>query len=129
MHWSCMNNYANGRYSLPRRRGSGLCSCLPHSARRSKLPTLRRSRKTCQMLGNQLLGFREAPQFNILVAADRIRGVGNDHGQGMVTVVEVRQHLRDGLTIPGDELALRTAHLGVAKRIPAVATQGLETAQ
>src|SRR6266478_2576531 len=47
----------------------------------------------------------------------------------MVTVVEVRQHLRDGLAIPGDELALRTAYLGVSKGIPAVATQCLETAQ
>src|SRR5882672_3809818 len=47
----------------------------------------------------------------------------------MVTVVEVRQHLRDSLAIPGDELALRTAHPGVTKGIPAVATQRLETTQ
>ena len=118
MHLSYMDDYAHDLYSLSRRRGSSLCSCLPHSARRSKLPTLRRCRKTRQMLGDQFLGFSETPQFNVLVAADRLRSIGNDHGQGMVTVVEVRQHLRDGLAIPGDELALRTAHLGVAKEDP-----------
>ena len=81
------------------------------------------------MLGHQLFGFSEAPQFNVLIAADRIRGVGDDDGQGMVIVVEMRQHLRNGLAIPGDELALRTAHPGVAKEIPAATTQRLETAQ
>src|SRR4030095_11747945 len=126
MHVSCLDNYAKDLDSLPRRRGSRLCACLPHSARRSKLPTLRRWRKTCQMLGNQLLSFSQAPQLNLLVPADRIWGVGDDHSQGMVTVVEVRQHLRDGLAIPGDELALCTAHLGIAKEIPAMATQCLE---
>src|SRR5215813_11190641 len=130
MHLSCLDNYANDLYPLRCRRGrSSLCSCLPHSARRSKLPMLRRCCKTCQMLGDQLLGFSETPQFNSLVSSDRVRGVGDDYGQGMVTVVEVRQHLRDSLAIPGDELALRTAHLGITKGIPAVATQRLKTAQ
>src|SRR5262249_49043078 len=109
MHLSFVDNYADDLDSLPRRRGSSLCSCLPHSARHSKLSALRRCGKTCQMLGDQLLGFSEVPQFNILVSPDRIWSVGDNHGQGMVTVVEVRQYLCDGLAIPGDELALRTA--------------------
>src|SRR5262245_39125150 len=129
MHLSCLDAYADDLYSLSRRRGSSLCSCLPHSARRSKLSTLRRSGKTCQMLGDQLLGFSETPQFDMLVSPDRVRSIGDDHGQGMVILVKMRQHLRDSLLIPGDKLALRTAHLGIAKRIPAAATQRLETAQ
>src|SRR5262245_40150645 len=129
MHLSFMDNYANDLDSLPRRRGSSLCSCLPYSARRSKLSTLRRGGKTCQMLGDQLLGFSETPQFNMLVSSDRVRSVGDNHGQGMVTVVEMRQYLRDSLAIPGDELALRTTHLGITKGIPAMATQRLKTAQ
>src|SRR4029450_12966584 len=85
MHMSCLDNYANDLDSLPRRRGSRLCACLPHSARRRKLPTRRRWRNTCQMLGTQLLSFSQAPQLNLLVPADRIWGVGDDHSQGMVT--------------------------------------------
>src|SRR5262249_22706569 len=105
----------------PAGEGVACVPAYPHSTRRSNLPTLCRGRKTCQMLGNQFLGFSQAPQFNIFVSPNRIRSVGDDYGQGIVTVVEVRQHLRDGLAIPGDELALRTAHLSMAKRIPAAA--------
>jgi hypothetical protein len=45
----------------PTGEGAACVPALPHSARRSKLPTRCRGRKTCQMLGDQLLGFSEAP--------------------------------------------------------------------
>src|SRR5882724_5036533 len=89
---------------------------------RQRYLTLRRGCQARQMLGYQLLGFGQAPQFNFLIAADGLGSIHNHHRQGMIAVVEVRQHLSDGLAIPGDQLALRPAHFGITKEVPAATT-------
>src|SRR5262249_27847946 len=105
----------------------------PHSGRSGegrcdRYYTRRRGGKTCQMLRDQFLGFSETVEFNILVAADSVWGVGNPHRQGVIAVVELCQHLRDRVAIPRDQLQLLTAHFRIAKEVPARTTPRLHAA-
>src|SRR5438270_357459 len=67
---------------------------------RDRYGALRRGCITRQMLRDQFLGFGETVQFNLLIAADSVRGIGNHDRQGVIAVVEMRQHLRARLSLP-----------------------------